>query len=314
MKSKNKQIAVIGAGAWGTAIANVISNNVEQVKIWALEKQVADEINLHHKNNLYLPDVALSKKIIASNSLKDIVNNIDYIFLVTPSKFIENQVIELKSLISSKTPIVICSKGIDEKTGELPHQIVSRHLKNPLLVLSGPSFAKEVANGIYTEVCLAGSSTKIATEIKGYVETKSFKVKVIKDVIGAEVAGAMKNVIAIACGILDGKGEGQNARAVMITKGLQEMVAITKKMGGAEKTIYNLCGVGDLVLTATSTTSRNFSFGVELGRGGKKSIIEKQKKSVAEGVFSCYGLMVLCKKINYNSKICEFVYEYLQKN
>ena len=193
------------------------------------------------------------------------------------------------------------------------HQVIGEIINNPILVLSGPSFAIEVAKGVYTKVCISSNNRVFLKDLKKILQNENFQIQFINDVIGAELSGAFKNVIAIACGILEGKGLGQNARAVMVTDGLLEMSQIAKKLGGKQKTIYSVCGVGDLVLTATSISSRNFAFGVQLGKGLSKDKIIASKQSVAEGVFSCYGVINLCKKIGYNSKVANFVYQYIKE-
>jgi glycerol-3-phosphate dehydrogenase (NAD(P)+) len=311
---KYKKVSIIGSGAWGTAIANIVASNqkVKETLLWANELEVVSEINNFNENKIFLPNIKLSKNIIATNSLKEAIEDSQYIFLVVPAKFIENVILQLKNVLNQAIPIIICSKGIDVESGRLLHQVIGDVIKNPLLVLSGPSFAIEVAKGVYTKVCISSNNMVFLKDLKKILQNENFQIQFINDVIGAELSGAFKNVIAIACGILEGKGLGQNARAVMITDGLLEMVKITKQLKGKQKTIYSVCGVGDLVLTATSVSSRNFSFGLELGKGFSKNQIIASKKSVAEGVFSCYGIIKLCNKIGYSSKVANFVYDYIK--
>lgn len=301
--------SVVGAGAWGTAIATALDRAGSEVKIWALEKEVVEAINTKNENTVYLKNIILSKKIKATNSFDEIIDA-DIIYLVSPSQFARVTCEQLlKAGVKKDIPIVICCKGVENDTLMLMNEVVEDVLENTTAVLSGPTFAGEVARGLPASVSLACEEFSIIDLICTSISSENFKVFPINDMVGAEVGSAVKNVIAIACGIAEGSGLGENAKAALMVRGLREMKAICEKKSGNPDTLMQLCGVGDLILTASSQESRNFSLGYKLGQGETLEQIMSKRNTVAEGIASSESLQMLSKKLEINLPVCETVYK-----
>jgi len=280
---KIAKAGIVGAGAWGTALATVCRRAGLDTLVWALEPEVADDINQRHANRAFLPGIPLDAAIRATGNLTRLADR-DLVFLVAPAQFTRSVLTKLAG-VPSHVPIVICSKGIEAKTGKLMSEVVREALpENPLLVLSGPSFAADVAKGKPTAVTLAGKDQKLVHDVGLAFGLPTFRPYFADDVIGAEVGGAIKNVLAIACGIALGKSLGDSARSALITRGLSEMIRFAKAKGGKAITLMGLCGLGDTVLTCTSLQSRNFSLGKAIGEGKKAKDILAARTSVTEGV------------------------------
>ena len=281
-----KKAGIIGAGAWGTALSTVCQRAGLETLIWAFEEDVVKDINTAHENKTFLPDVSLNPGIKATNELEDLADR-DFLLLVIPTQFTRNIIVELAASLPKSVPLVICSKGIEIKTGKLLSEVLVEIVPdNPLAVLSGPSFAADVARGKPAAVTIAGESKKCAQAIGLAIGQPTFRPYWSGDIIGAQVGGALKNVLAIACGISDGKKFGDSARSALITRGLSEMIQLAKAKGGQASTLMGLCGLGDTVLTCTSTMSRNFSLGKALGEGESMEDILSKRKSVSEGVYT----------------------------
>lgn len=319
MKPKDMKlisICVLGAGSWGTALASLLTQKGFDVVLWAYEKDVAFEINKAHKNSTYLKGISLPKKLGATTSFKDAVRGRNVVVSVIPSHVLRKTLLKCKDSISKDALIVSCTKGIETDTGKLASDILKETLGLPrsnLTYLSGPSFAVEVAKGLPTTVVIAGEDpekTKIVQEI---FRTDKFLTFTHPDVIGVELGGALKNVIAIATGISDGLGFGSNSRAALITRGLYEMIKIGKTLGANPMTFAGLTGMGDLILTATSTKSRNYSFGFRIGKGEKASDILKGMKMVAEGYKTSKAVHNLIGRHNIYAPVCEEIYKMLYK-
>lgn len=282
-KRKFKKTGIVGAGAWGTALASVCSRAGLDTLLWAFESEVTDAINSEHENKIFLPGIPLDHTIKAVSDLAEL-KACDVLFLVTPAQFTRATVEKLSDL-SPSIPLVICSKGIEIKTGLLMSEVIQETAPhNPLLVLSGPSFASDVAAGKPTAVTLASQDFHLAQDLGLTFGLPTFRPYFANDIVGAEVGGAIKNVLAIACGIASGKNLGESARSALITRGMAEMIRFAKAKGGRAITLMGLCGLGDTVLTCTSLQSRNFSLGVALGKGEKVSNVLAGRKSVTEGV------------------------------
>lgn len=274
-------IGVLGAGAWGTALAQMLASDGRDVLIWALEDELVDEINGQHSNSLYLPSATLNPKIRATQSLEDFAS-FSTILAVTPAQHLGSV---LAGLASGPRDLVLCSKGIEAGSGRLMNDVAKAVLPDSdIAVLSGPTFAHEVADGLPTAVTLACSGGETQWDrLSPMIARPGFRPYYSSDVTGAEIGGSIKNVLAIACGVVDGLQLGQNARAALIARGYAEMLRFGEKMGARAETLAGLCGLGDLVLTCSSTSSRNFSLGKALGEGADAADLMADRRTVAEG-------------------------------
>lgn len=273
---------VIGGGAWGTALAQLLAAGGEQVRLWALEPEVVDAVNADHRNPLYLPDIALHPSIVATPDMAAMADR-DMLLVVTPAQHLGAIVAQAPA----RTPLVLCSKGIEAGTGLLMSQVAARAQPDAAIaVLSGPTFAHEVAAGLPTAVTLACADADLARRLAARIARPAFRPYLSDDVIGAEVGGAVKNVLAIACGVADGAGLGLNARASLISRGFAEMTRFGLARGARVETLSGLSGLGDLVLTCSSTSSRNFSLGKGLGEGRSAADLLANRRTVAEGAFT----------------------------
>jgi glycerol-3-phosphate dehydrogenase (NAD(P)+) len=277
------KIGVVGGGAWGTALAQVAARGDRDVMLWARESDVVASINTHHVNDAFLSGVMLSPSIRATGALSDLAGS-DALLVVVPAQHVRAV---LTDTAVGTTPLVLCAKGIEAGTrllvGEIARQL---HPSAPVAVLSGPTFAHEVAAGLPTAVTLACEDAALGTRLADRLASPAFRPYASSDVVGAEIGGAVKNVLAIACGVVEGAGLGQNARAALIARGFAEMTRFGMARGARAETLAGLSGLGDLVLTCSSTASRNFSLGVGLGQGRPASQMLADRRTVAEGAFT----------------------------
>ena len=288
-----KRLAVIGGGAWGTALAQVAAASGDDILLWAREPEVVDSINVHHQNSMFLPGQALSPAIRATGDLADL-ENCDVWLVVTPAQHMRSV---LESAPCGGQPLILCSKGIEEKSGQLLHDIARQVCPDsPILVLSGPTFAHEVAAGLPTAVTLAVEDSQLGEQVRQRLAVPTFRIYQSDDVTGAEIGGAVKNVLAIACGVVEGNGLGQNARAALIGRGFADMARFGVARGARRETLAGLSGLGDLVLTCSSTSSRNFSLGKGIGEGRSASELMADRKTVAEGAYTAPVLARLAKE------------------
>ncbi len=287
-------IGVIGAGAWGTALAQMLSTDGRDVLLWAYEADLVDAINSEHRNALYLPSASLSPSIRATNDLGYLAE-LDTVLAVTPA---QNLGAVLSQLPKAPRDLVLCSKGIDAGTGQLMNEVAKATCPaSDIAVLSGPTFAHEVADGLPTAVTLAcGGGNAQWERLSPEIARPSFRPYYTHDVTGAEIGGAIKNVLAIACGVVDGLALGQNARAALIARGYAEMLRFGEALGAEAETLAGLCGLGDLVLTCSSTSSRNFSLGKALGEGGSAADLMADRRTVAEGAHTAPVLKRLAEE------------------
>jgi len=299
-------IGVVGGGAWGTALAATARRAGRDVTLWAREEEVVASINQTGRNALFLPDIAL-EGVRATGDLAEMGAQ-DALLLVVPSQFLAAVCRQLKPHLAGHTPVVLCAKGVELATGRLMSELVEQELPgSPLAVLSGPTFAIEVARGLPTAITLASSDTAQAQTLASALGGPMFRPYVTDDVIGTEMGGAVKNVLAIACGVVEGRGLGQNARAALITRGLAEMVRLAVAKGARQTTCMGLSGLGDLMLTASSTQSRNYSLGVALGQGRALADILAERRTVAEGVDSARSVTALAETLGIEMPICRAV-------
>jgi glycerol-3-phosphate dehydrogenase (NAD(P)+) len=306
-------IAVIGAGSWGTALACLLQEKGYDVTLWALENEVADEINNAKTNSLYFPGVTLPPDLAATSSLEKAVREARFILNVVPTQFTRSVFIEAAGYISHDAVIVSASKGIEQGTLLTVSGVLREVTGQRVAALSGPSFAKEVIRKFPTAVTLATEDRDTGVLLQEIFNTNYFRVYTHRDIIGVELGGALKNVIAIASGISDGLGLGHSARAALITRGLVEITRLGKAMGADPSTFSGLSGLGDLVLTCTGPLSRNYTVGVNLGRGMKLEEIVASTRSVAEGVATSQSAYELARKQGVEMPIVEQVYEVIYR-
>jgi len=277
------RIAVIGGGAWGTALAQVAARAGREVLLWAMESDVVDAINSQRENPIFLPGIKLDPAIRATGTL-DSMADCEAWLVVTPAQHMRSV---LEQAPRSDSPRVLCSKGIEERSGELLHRVAAEACPGaPVAVLSGPTFAHEVARGLPTAVTLAAEHRDVGERLRDALAQPTFRIYLSDDVAGAEIGGAVKNVLAIACGVVEGRGLGQNARAALIARGFAEMTRFGVAMGANPETLAGLSGLGDLVLTCSSTSSRNYSLGKGIGEGQSASDLMADRRTVAEGAFT----------------------------
>jgi len=305
-------ISVIGAGSFGTALASLFSSMYDEVLLWIYEEDVFNAIIQERENKIYMPGLKLRQNIKPTRSIEEAVKDKEVIFLAVPSHVLRTVVNNIKPFVSENTIIVSVAKGIENETNclmaEVIESVLGENYKNNICVLSGPSFAKEVAEGKPTLVVAASYDLKKAETIQKNFSNNNFRIYTSDDVIGVELGGALKNVIAIAAGISEGMGLGYNAMAALITRGLAEMTRLGVAMGANPLTFKGLSGVGDLVLTCTGSLSRNRQVGIKLAQGYKIYVIEKEMRMVAEGVKTSKSVKSLSEKYKVEMPISESVY------
>ncbi|CAN5204571.1 NAD(P)H-dependent glycerol-3-phosphate dehydrogenase [soil metagenome] len=298
------RIGVIGGGAWGTALAQVAAAGGEPVHLWAREHDVVASINSEHENRPFLPGIPLSPAITATQSLAE-MSGCDAFLVVAPAQHLRTVLSETP--VDSR-PLILCAKGIEAGTAAMMSEIAhSIHPVAPIAVLSGPTFAAEVARGLPTAVTLACADENIGRALAERLARPTFRPYASDDVAGAEIGGAVKNVLAIACGVVAGAGLGENARAALIARGFAEMVRYGVARGGRAETLSGLSGLGDLVLTCSSVASRNFSLGVGLGKGESAETLLADKSSVAEGAFTAPVLSKSAKDLGIAMPVVDAV-------
>jgi len=302
-----KHAGVIGGGAWGTALAQVCARAGLQVTLQAREPEVVDAINGAHENPLFLPDVTLDGAVRATHEMGDLAA-CDLILAVAPAQHLRSALTALSPHARRGLPVLLCSKGIEQGSLKLMTQVLEETIPQACpAVLSGPSFAGEVARGLPTAVTLACPDEPFARRLAETIATPAFRPYVVDDMIGAEAGGAIKNVLAIATGIVEGKGLGRSAHAALITRGFAEMTRMAVALGAQAETVAGLCGLGDLVLTCSSPQSRNMSVGLALGGGQTLEEALSGKLTVAEGVASAPAVRDLARKHGVEMPICEAV-------
>jgi glycerol-3-phosphate dehydrogenase (NAD(P)+) len=304
MNDTGRKIGVVGAGAWGTALAQVLSEGEPQLLLWAREPETVAQINGDRENRSFLPGYPLRETIVATQDW-DAMAACDVLLLVTPAQHLRST---LQTLPQSDSTLILCCKGIEAESRMLMSEVAAElRPDNPLAVLSGPTFAHEVAQGLPTALTLACESEELWHRLKPLIAKTGFRPYFSDDVIGAEIGGAVKNVLAIGCGVVDGAGLGQNARASLISRGFAEMLRYGEARGARAETLSGLCGLGDLVLTCSSTSSRNFSLGRGLGEGQSAESLLSDRATVAEGASTAPVLQLDAKARGIDMPIVEAV-------
>jgi glycerol-3-phosphate dehydrogenase (NAD(P)+) len=299
------KVSIIGGGAWGTALAMAAKRAGSDVCIQARETEVVNAINTAHENTIYLPGHPLDPSIRAVSDPIEAISDAHIVLLVTPAQHLRSLITTLKYTLTSEQAIVICSKGIEQNTSALLSEIIYdvNRVLSPM-ILSGPTFASEVANQLPTAVTLATKDLSKGKTVSKAIGTPYFRIYLSNDIIGAQIGGAVKNVLAIACGIVEGRTMGNNARAALITRGLAEIIRMGKALGAKPETLMGLSGLGDLTLTCSTSQSRNFSLGMALGKGRFLDEILSERTSIAEGVFSASSVVSLAKRLDVEIPIC----------
>ncbi len=306
------KIGVVGAGAWGTALAQSLANSGRDVTMWAREQEVVDSINNSHENSLYLKDVPLNDTIKAVNTQDDL-KECDYFIVSTPAQHVRKTLEVMKETLADK-PFILCAKGIEIESGELLSDVSKSVIPNAKVgVLTGPTFASEIARGLPCAVTLAFESKVIGQEVVEAIGSRTLRTYLTDDLAGAQIGGAVKNVIAIASGVVHGLEMGESARCALITRGLTEMARLAKAMGAKRSTLMGMCGVGDLFMTASSMQSRNFSLGFELGQGKTMDDVLKNRIAVTEGVHTAKAVRVMARDNAVDMPISRAVYEFLHE-
>ncbi|MEL7215084.1 MAG: NAD(P)H-dependent glycerol-3-phosphate dehydrogenase [Pseudomonadota bacterium] len=316
-------ITVIGHGSWGTALAATAARAGREVRLWGRRPEVTAEINAHATNSTYLPEAALPDGITATDDIAAAVAAADAVLLVTPSKSLREMCTKIAPDLKPGTPVVLCAKGIEIGTGLLLHEVAAECLPgHPIGALSGPTFAKETVLGYPTAVTIAFDFTyedrispeeSPAARMAVSLGSETFRPYISHDLIGVEIGGAVKNVIAIACGMMTGAGFAENTRAALITRGMDEMKSLAQAMGGSRETVTGLSGAGDLTLTCSSQTSRNMSLGVQLGSGLARSDCFEGRPVVVEGEVNAVSVVDLARRIGIDMPIATAVHAILHE-
>ncbi|MDH5721107.1 MAG: NAD(P)H-dependent glycerol-3-phosphate dehydrogenase [Spirochaetia bacterium] len=311
-------VTVIGAGSFGTALSLVLSDNGHRVRMWSHLEEIASEINKHKENTVFLPEVPLPNSITATHLYEEAFEAAELVLTAVPTQVTREVWQNAKKHLPEKALVISATKGIEQGTHKLVSDILIDEMgennKERLLFLSGPSFAKEVARKVPTLVTIAGYNKENIKEAQSIFRNHYFRAYGTNDVIGVELGGSLKNIIALACGISDGLGMGHNSRSALMTRGLAEIVRLGNAMGANPMTFMGLAGLGDLILTCTGDLSRNRSVGFQLGMGKKLDDILKNMRMVAEGVTTTESAYELSKIMKVEMPITEYAYEILYKN
>ena len=304
-------VGILGGGSWGTTVAKLVARNAP-ITLWARDKQVVDEINGNHTNSKYLPDARLPARLKATDDLEEAVANMDVIIVGIPSHSFRDVLLKIRPYVRPWVPIVSLSKGLELSTNLRMTEIINEVLpEHPRGVLTGPNLAREIMSGYAAASVMAMEDQVIVKELQKLFHSGLFRVYTNHDVIGCELGGVLKNIIAIAAGMGDGQGAGDNTRSAVITRGLAEITRLGVAMGGEAQTFSGLTGMGDLVATCTSPQSRNRNVGFELGKGRSIAAIIEEMFMVAEGVKSAPAVMALAKQYGVEMPIASEVHDVL---
>lgn len=311
------KISVIGSGGWGIALTILLHKNGHDLTIWSFDKKEAEELKKTRQNKTKLPNILLPEDVKVTNDLKEAVDDKDILILAVPSKAIRSVSKSLKNIIKDNQIVVNVAKGLEEDTLETMTDIIEEELKdkNPkVAVLSGPSHAEEVGRGIPTTCVVSAHNKELTLYLQNIFMNPSFRVYTSPDMLGVEIGGALKNVIALAAGIADGLNYGDNTKAALITRGIKEIASLGVAMGGEQSTFYGLTGLGDLIVTCASMHSRNRKAGILLGQGKTLDEAIKEVNMVVEGVYSAKSALMAAKKYNVEIPIIEQVNAVLFEN
>lgn len=304
--------AVVGAGAWGTALADMLAGHGHDVRMWALERDVAQSVNERHENPVFLPGKSLAPALVATTDHREALHDARVVVLVPPSQHLREIVREGRAHLTDDCVVAVASKGIEQETLALMSDVVEEELPgHPVVALSGPSFAAEVAARQPTAIVAASLHAEAARVVQDVMSNSRFRVYTHDDILGVELGGALKNVMAVATGIVEGVGLGNNSRAALITRGLAEMTRLGVALGARASTFAGLAGIGDLVLTCTGALSRNRAIGIEIGRGKSLDEALAGKPTVAEGVTTTKSAVALAQREGVEMPIATMVHRIL---
>ena len=313
----SRRVAVLGAGAWGTAVAATFAEAGVATRLWGRDAGVCDAINARHENPRHLPGIVLPARLRAVRDMRAALDGADAVAIVVPSRSVRSVARQMAEYLPTGVPVAVCAKGIEAETGLLMTQVAEEELAgNPVGCVSGPTFAAETAKGHPTAATVAFPFThkdrltpaaSPAVRMAVSLSTEAFRAYVSDDLVGVEIGGAVKNVIAIACGMMTGAGFAENTRAALITRGVDEMKALAEALGGRRETVTGLSGMGDLTLTCSSPTSRNMSLGLQLGQGIARDACFDGKPTVVEGEMNAQSVTDLARRVGVSMPICEAV-------
>lgn len=305
------KVAFLGAGSFGTALSLLLVSKGLEVSIWDRDEEVINNINNYRRNYKYTKDIYISELITAYNNIKETVQGCNYIVLAVPSHAIRSLCSKIKDIIPKDAIIISIAKGIEDKTNKRLSQVISEELLNPVVILSGPSHAEEVLLNIPTTVVVTSTDMTYSEKVQDLFMSPNFRVYTNDDIIGIEIGGSVKNIIALAAGVCDGIGYGDNAKAALMTRGMVEIIRIGEKLGGRAETFSGLTGMGDLIVTCTSMHSRNRRAGILIGKGMKLEDAVKEIGMVVEGVKACKSFYELKEELNIEMPITHVLYEVL---
>lgn len=307
-----RSVSIVGGGAWGTALAQTLAYNGTSVTLWAYEPEIVDDINARHVNRVFLPGIELNPSIRATTDLPSIANG-DVILAVPPAQHLRSVIGKLARHLRAEVPVVICSKGIEQATGKFMGEVLEDVAPQvQCAVLSGPSFAADVARGLPSALTFACRNERVGRQLTAALSSRQMRLYWSSDVIGAELGGSVKNVLAIAAGIVQGRGLGTSAHAALVTRGFAELRRFGEAMGARAETLLGLSGLGDLILTCGSAQSRNMSLGRALGEGRSLSETLGTRSAVTEGIYTAAALVRLAREKSVEMPIAEAVYSIVE--
>lgn len=307
------KVTFLGGGSFGISLAILLANKGNEVSIYDRDKDVVYDINVNRKNDKFIKGLNVPKNVTAYNNLEEAIQCTDYVVLAVPSHVIRSAAKSLKGMIREDVPVVCIAKGIEEGTNKTLVEVIEEEVPNPVVVLSGPSHAEEVAFNVPTTVLTSSRDMKYAAEVQDLFITRNFRVYTNDDLIGVEVGGAVKNIIALAAGVCDGLGYGDNTKAALMTRGMAEIVRIGVKLGGKVETFLGLTGMGDLIVTCTSVHSRNRKAGYLIGTGKTREEAVEEVGMVVEGIKACHAFYQLKESLGVEMPITDALYEVLFK-
>lgn len=306
-------ISIIGGGSFGTSLAILLAEKGNSVYIYDIDQSVVDDININRRNDKYIKDLNIPKNIIAYNNVEDALRDVEYVILAVPSHIIRTVSRSLRGKISENITVISIAKGLEKDRNLRLSEVITEEITNPVVILSGPSHAEEVAFKIPTTVVVSSLDMDCAKKVQNLFTTPEFRVYTNDDLIGVEIGGAVKNVIALAAGICDGIGYGDNSKAALMTRGMAEIVRMGSRLGGKTETFLGLTGIGDLIVTCGSLHSRNRKAGYLIGKGSTVDEAIKEVGMVVEGIKACEAFYELKEKMEVEMPIIDTVYKVLFK-